>query len=171
MLSGEESACQCRRHGLDPWVKKIPWRRKWKSTPVFLPGKSHGQRSLAGYSPWGHKRVGHDLTTKQQHFYHGAGRHIFWKSPPNTANFPLHVISPDWFPWTPLDARKAQKQGSSTFWPSGEVGSSLTQKDEGAGHWLGSQQCLVQKLHLIVFYCCLLLCIYHLLIYTQGWLI
>ena len=42
------------------------WRRKWQPTPVFLPGKSHGQRSLVGYSPWGHKRVRHDLATKQQ---------------------------------------------------------------------------------------------------------
>ena len=42
------------------------WRRKWQSPPVFLPGKSHGQRSLLGYSPWSHKRVGHDLVTKQQ---------------------------------------------------------------------------------------------------------
>ena len=40
----------------DPWVRKIPWRRKWQSTPVFLTGESDGQRSLAGYSPWGHKR-------------------------------------------------------------------------------------------------------------------
>ena len=39
----------------DPWVGKIPWRRKWQSTPVVLPGKSHGQRSLFGYSPWGRK--------------------------------------------------------------------------------------------------------------------
>ena len=57
-LSGKESACQCRGHKrnrFDPWVRKIPWRRKWQSTPVFLPGKSHGQRSLEGYSPWGHK--------------------------------------------------------------------------------------------------------------------
>ena len=38
-----------------PWVRKIPWRRNWQSTPVFLPGKSHGQRSLVDYSPWGHK--------------------------------------------------------------------------------------------------------------------
>ena len=41
-------------------IRKIPWRRKWQPTPVFLPGRSHGKRSLAGYSPWGHKRVGHD---------------------------------------------------------------------------------------------------------------
>ena len=40
---------------IHPWVKKIPWRRAWQPTPVFLSGKIHGQRSLAGYSPWGHK--------------------------------------------------------------------------------------------------------------------
>ena len=40
-------------HGFNPWVGKIPWRRKWQPTPVFLPGKSHGQKSLVGYSPWG----------------------------------------------------------------------------------------------------------------------
>ena len=38
-------------------VRKIPWRREWPPTPVFLPGESHGQRSLAGYSPWGHKEL------------------------------------------------------------------------------------------------------------------
>ena len=48
--AGKESACQCRRHGFVPWVGKIPWRRKWQPTPVFLPGKSHRQRNLAGYS-------------------------------------------------------------------------------------------------------------------------
>ena len=52
-LRGKESTCQCRRYGFDPWVVKIPWRRKWQPTPVFLPGKSHRQRSLVGYSPWG----------------------------------------------------------------------------------------------------------------------
>ena len=68
LLSGKESACQCKRHRFNPWVGKIPWRRKWQATPVFLPGKSHRQRSLAGYSPWGHKRVGHDLATKQPQY-------------------------------------------------------------------------------------------------------
>ena len=52
-----------RRCGFDSWVRKILWRRKWQPTPIFLPGKSHGQRSLLGYSPWGYKRVGHDLAT------------------------------------------------------------------------------------------------------------
>ena len=50
-LSGEESTWQCRSLRFDPWVTKMPWRRKWELTPVFLPGKSHGQWSLAGYSP------------------------------------------------------------------------------------------------------------------------
>ena len=46
---------QGRRCEFEHWVVKIPWRRKWQPTPVFLPGESHGQRSLAGYSPWGHE--------------------------------------------------------------------------------------------------------------------
>ena len=57
-LSGKESACKCkshRRHRFDPTVWTIFWRRAWQWTPVFLPGKSHGQRSLSGYSPWGRK--------------------------------------------------------------------------------------------------------------------
>ena len=52
----------------DPWIGKIPWRRKWQPIPVFLPGKSHGQRSLVGYSPWGRRRVRHDLTAEQQQY-------------------------------------------------------------------------------------------------------
>ena len=46
-----------RRLEFDPWVGKIHWRRKWQPTPVFLPAKSPAQRSLAGYSPWGHKEL------------------------------------------------------------------------------------------------------------------
>ena len=53
--NGKEPACQCRRCGFDPWAGKIPWRRALQSTPVLLPGESHGQRILASYSPWGHK--------------------------------------------------------------------------------------------------------------------
>ena len=61
-LSGKESACQCsgcKRCRFYPWVRKIPWRKKQQPTSVFLLGKSHGQRSLVGYSPWGH-RVRHN---------------------------------------------------------------------------------------------------------------
>ena len=56
-------SCPCRRqkkHRFNPWVKKIPWRRKWPLTLVFLPGKSHGHRRLMGYSPWGQKEL--DMT-------------------------------------------------------------------------------------------------------------
>ena len=51
--------------GFDPWIGKIPWRRKWHPTPVLLPGKSHGQRSLMDYSPWGCKESD---TIEQLHF-------------------------------------------------------------------------------------------------------
>ena len=57
-LSGKEFACKCRRSRFGPWVGKIPWRRKWQPTPVFLTGESHAQRDLAGYSPWQCKESG-----------------------------------------------------------------------------------------------------------------
>ena len=67
--AGKESACNMgdfdSTPGFDPWVGKIPWRRKWQPTPVFLPGKSHGQRSLVGYIPWGSKESD---TTERLHF-------------------------------------------------------------------------------------------------------
>ena len=62
-LSGEEPACQYRRHkrrGFNPWVRKIPWRRAQPPTPVLLSGETYGQRILAGYSPWDHTRVRQD---------------------------------------------------------------------------------------------------------------
>ena len=65
-----------RETGFDPWVEKILWRRKWQPTPVFLPGKFHGQRSQVGYSPWGHKRVRHDLETKQQQIVHRVVKYL-----------------------------------------------------------------------------------------------
>ena len=53
--NSEVKHLQCRRPGFDPWVGKVRWRKKWQPTPVFLPGKSHGRRSLIGYRPWGCK--------------------------------------------------------------------------------------------------------------------
>ena len=67
----KESACQCRRHGFDPRVGKILWRRKWQNTLVLLPGEFHGQRSLVGYSPWGPEKS--DTTEhEQQHILYGV---------------------------------------------------------------------------------------------------
>ena len=69
-LSRKESSCQCGRYwrrGFNPWVRKIPQRRKWQLTPVFLPGEFHGQRSLAGYSSWGHTEL--DVTEQLSTFW------------------------------------------------------------------------------------------------------
>ena len=61
------SVClQCGRPRFDPWAGKIPWRRKWQATPVFLPGKCHGPWSLVGYHPWGCKESD---TTERLHFH------------------------------------------------------------------------------------------------------
>ena len=63
-LSSKEPACQYSRFKFDPWVQKISLEKEMQPTLVFLPGESHGQRDLAGYSPWGSGRVRHDLVTK-----------------------------------------------------------------------------------------------------------
>ena len=62
---------QCRRHkrhGFDLWVRKIPWNRRWQSTPVFLSRKFHGQRSLVGYNPWGLEEA--DMTKRLSTYTH-----------------------------------------------------------------------------------------------------
>ena len=64
-LNGKESR-QCRRHGFNPWVGQILWRRDRLPSPVFFSGECHGQRSLVGYSPWGCERVGCNLWLKEQ---------------------------------------------------------------------------------------------------------
>ena len=90
-LSGKESPGQCRRRRFDPWFGKIPWRKKWQPTTVFLSGKFQGQRSLEGYSLWGCKRVGHDLVTKQQHM---SREFVSWWATGN--KIPKH--NPQWIP-------------------------------------------------------------------------
>ena len=82
--SGKESLCQSRRskrHGFDTWVCKIPWSRKWQPTPIFWPGESQGQRSLAGYSSCGSEesdKVEHTHTNREINilFSHLAN---YWK--------------------------------------------------------------------------------------------
>ena len=77
-LSGKESSCQCRRHKrlrFDPWVRKTPWRTTWQPASGFLPGESHGQRSLVGYSSWGHKEL--DMTESvHTQYIHTSLRHL-----------------------------------------------------------------------------------------------
>ena len=75
-LVAQQRIClQCRRPGFDPWAGKIPWRSKWQPTPVFPPAESHGQRSLAGYSPWGHKEL--DTTKWLTHMTLSELNHLF----------------------------------------------------------------------------------------------
>ena len=90
-LTSKESTCQGgrrRRHGFDPWVRKIPWRRKWQPTPVLLPGESNGQRSLADFRPWGHKRNWTWLSDYTTTITHGSR---------NTC-FPPRASVPGWEP-------------------------------------------------------------------------
>ena len=90
--SGKECTCQCRRGkrcGFHPWVGKFPWRRKWRSSPVFLPGESHGQRSQVGYSPWG-CRVGSDWSN-WAHTHCNIVHCVVYDSRFQTEYFPLQV--------------------------------------------------------------------------------
>ena len=76
-LSQWRVCLQCWRPGFYPWFGKIPWRRKWQPTPVFLPGEFHGQRSLVGYSPWDHKEL--DTTEQLTFHFHFILVLIFFK--------------------------------------------------------------------------------------------
>ena len=73
--SGKESTYKCKRCkrcGFNPWVRKIPWSRERQSVPIFLHGKFHGEKSLGGYSPWGHKESD---TTEHAHITERAHIH------------------------------------------------------------------------------------------------
>ena len=74
--AGKEIRLQCRRSRFDPWLGKIPWRREWLSTPVFLPGEFYGQRSLAGYRPWGHEES--DMTEATKHMKYTNSKSLVW---------------------------------------------------------------------------------------------
>ena len=100
----KESACDV-RPGFDPWVGKIPWRRKWLLTPVFLPGESHGQRSLASYSPWDSKSrtwLSDSTITTEALITPGIGR--YWKTVEITEKLSLTSSLVTLMPWfvTPL---------------------------------------------------------------------
>ena len=79
---------QCERPRFDCWVGKIPWRRKWQLTPVLLPGKSHGQKSLVGYGPWGRKESD---TTERLHFHFQTMVEIM-KIMVTPSKDPVHVL-------------------------------------------------------------------------------
>ena len=73
---GKSVCLQCGRLRFNPWVGKIPWRRRWQPTPVLLPGKSHGWRSLVGSSPWSRKEL--DMT-ERLHFHFSLFTFMRWR--------------------------------------------------------------------------------------------
>ena len=100
--SGKEPACQRRGHkrcGFHPWVRKIPWRRAWEATPVFLPGESHRKRSLAGYSPWGRK----ESDTTEWHSTRAHAREApYYQRDMRTSRREYTRSSYQWAPYTVL---------------------------------------------------------------------
>ena len=108
-LSGKEFTCQgrrLRRRGSDLWFGKIPWRRKWQATPVFLPGESHRQRSLAGYSPQGRKEL--DTTewlthTELAYQYYSFKKYSLLHHLKNNA---LRDVETDWWKFTSLSPNR-----------------------------------------------------------------
>ena len=115
--SGKEPTYKCRRQkrsGFGSWVRKIPWSRKWQPSPVFLSGKSNGQRNLVGYSPSGH-RFGHDWSNT--HTQKPSCTKLTWvahlkllaivkaKNPFSSVQFSLSVISNFSRPHEPQHAR------------------------------------------------------------------
>ena len=100
--SGIESACQhrrFRRYLVHLWVRKIPWGRKWQPILIFVPGKFHGQKSLAGYSPWGYKES--DTTEWLSLSVLLYSVWVFFSSP----KFPLESQGLTWASWQPLAER------------------------------------------------------------------
>ena len=106
-LTQAQCVClQCRRPGFNSWVGKIPWRRKWQSTPALLSGKSHGQRSLIGYSPWGRKESD---TTERLHFTFST-RFVIAFLPKNTQGW-SHL---EWTGWISLQSKGLSRVFSNT---------------------------------------------------------
>ena len=83
----KKSTCWCRGCGFNPWAGKIPWKRNWQPS-IFLPRKFHGQTNLVGYSPWGHKRVRHDLVTKKPPLW---PNHLPVAPPPKTTTLEVRL--------------------------------------------------------------------------------
>ena len=96
-LNGKELACKCRTCRFDPWVGKIPWGREWQPTLVFLPGKSHRQRSLMGWRLWGLTEL--DLAGKKPACNAGDLGLIPWlgRSPGEGIGYPLQYFGLSWW--------------------------------------------------------------------------
>ena len=121
---GKESASQCRkyrRQAFDLWIGKIPWKKKWQPTPVSLPGESHGQRNLAGYSPWGRRELDNTEAPEHHHISY-INYHEF--IPPQIQVFVLFYFSISFIKKLlfslPLPAPRGEKRFSCFLWVASE---------------------------------------------------
>ena len=129
-LGGEEPACQGRRHrrhGFDPWVRKIPWRRKRQPTPVFLPGESHGQRSLVGPSPRGCMEVDRAKHKQEQQLLGWPRRsfglvHMTQWGDPRELLGQLYRISASGLPRVGQIPCRRERLPTPVFWPGEFLG-------------------------------------------------
>ena len=121
-LETQRICLQCGRPWFDSWVRKIPWRKAWRPTPVFLPGKSHGQRGLVGYSAWGHRESGRtELVTLT------LSREQLGRTHPGLFPFPPSDLLPA-PPWQTLGA---ESLGAAVPWD--HVLRAIRQAREGSG--------------------------------------
>ena len=108
--SGKEPACQWgrhKRHWFNPWMGKIPWRRTWQPSPVFLPRESHGQRSLLGYSPECHKESDTTAATYHTHTLKVKTRMVVWVQNESKCVGCLHSWFQGWPGAQPTAARSS----------------------------------------------------------------
>ena len=141
--SGKESACECRRSRrccFGPWVGKMPWKRKWQPAPVFLPGESHGQRSLAGCSPWGRKESDTTEATQHAHMlksvYVSSVSSASWTTASTSPNIQVQDPLP-----TNLLTQKGQtpplsSSGPHSIWGRSTPWRKVKKKQEQADEWL-----------------------------------
>ena len=129
-LSSKESACRCRSHRkprFNPWVGKIPWRRKCQPNLVYLPGKSYGQRSLAGYSAWGHKEsdgtewLNNKLLNKLSPLVFGSSSPVYSSAPADRLlppRLPLTLCVGRGAPWSaePCPACHSPQSSINCMW-------------------------------------------------------
>ena len=117
----KKSACQYRRHRFDPWVGEIPWRREWQPTPACLPGKFHGQRNLAGCSPWGRREL--DTTERLRTHAHTCW---WWSHPCAAAASSEADLISEVLLWLSVGFLLAPGPGPGGFWgPNAETDRAL----------------------------------------------
>ena len=103
----------------ETWVGKIPWRRAWQPTPVFLPGESYGQRSLAGYSPQAHKES--DMTEVTEHAHTHSSSYIFNHPPGPPPSLPYFSKTLDSLSFQFLPHLPRAQHNEKCHWPSGDL--------------------------------------------------